>query len=45
VLRAVGGSLVAGSAPVALLQLAALTAAIVFLLRLIIAYHRAGARD
>ena len=45
VLRAVGGSLVAGSAPVALLQLAALAAAIVLLLRLIIAYHRAGARD
>jgi len=45
VLRAVGGSLVAGSAPVALLQLAALAAAIVLLLRLIIAYHRAGVRD
>jgi anti-sigma factor RsiW len=45
VLRAVGGSLVAGSAPMALLQLAALAAAIVLLLRLIIAYHRAGARD
>ena len=45
VLRAVGGSLVAGSAPLALLQLAALAAALALLLRLIIAYHRAGARD
>jgi anti-sigma factor RsiW len=45
VLRAAGGSLIAGSVPLAFLELVAPAAALVLLLRLISAYHRAGARD
>ncbi|HYH85103.1 MAG TPA: zf-HC2 domain-containing protein [Pyrinomonadaceae bacterium] len=46
VLRAVGGRLVAGTELPAALQWAVLAVAVVFLLRLISAYHRrAGARD
>jgi hypothetical protein len=45
VLRAVGGRIVSGSAPLAFLLWLLLAAGVVLLLRLISGYHRAGARE